>query len=379
MIAGRTLLYCASDREIYDFLQSSKQRITPSVMLELLKDRGIFLSTSESRSYLAETLATIPNDSYTLESYKTHGQTSSRSEKVTYYHITKEISEKEVYDALSRIRDHSQSGSFSLSKHDNNFSLKVEYSEWDHGKNALNQRRIRESEIEILKHTKGYEIRMPFSDKTQEIAKEIFDELKLTQGPNSDITQIDLRGVKDPSLKIQFFIDLIKSIPNYRQLDVTRVRIEADPSSAPEPSPDPSMEIDLEAEIERAEDEVRSAIMTSVQRVSIKGTGLLSSDVFRQLKEKGFFIASVVWIVKEKGTGSEIELEAGFEDPINGTNFFYNIRGYKPLSPRNPGELIKHMKAMPQADKDALFPIIEATALKIKGNITTPPRKRGKS
>lgn len=59
-------LYCATDKEIFDVLMSSKQRITESVMLELAKDRGVFYSAKDSREILADSLSLLPHDYHDL-------------------------------------------------------------------------------------------------------------------------------------------------------------------------------------------------------------------------------------------------------------------------------------------------------------------------
>ena len=44
------LHYCATDKELYDLLMASKQRITESILLGFARERGIFCSPRESRN-----------------------------------------------------------------------------------------------------------------------------------------------------------------------------------------------------------------------------------------------------------------------------------------------------------------------------------------
>ena len=46
------LLYCATDKEIYDMLMASKQRITESLLLGFARERGIFCSPQDAREVL---------------------------------------------------------------------------------------------------------------------------------------------------------------------------------------------------------------------------------------------------------------------------------------------------------------------------------------
>jgi len=206
------------------------------------------------------------------------------------------------------------------------------------------------------------------NDKTTEIAGIIQKELATQPGVALAVEAIELSGAEDHSAKTQFFMKLVRSIDGYRYLNVTSVRIDADPALRAGAEVDPNMAADLEADMERAEGEVLATI-SSVDRVSLKGSGLLSSEVFHQLKDKGFFISSIVWTMLEKGSGTWIELEAGFEDAQAGAGFRYFIRGHRPLSPKTPGEVVKCWKAMSQEQKNELYPKIEAAAKRIADSV----------
>ena len=65
-MAKNNLLYCATDKEIYDVLMSAKQRINPAVILELAKDRGIFYSSTDTRETLVHSLSLLPHDYHDL-------------------------------------------------------------------------------------------------------------------------------------------------------------------------------------------------------------------------------------------------------------------------------------------------------------------------
>ena len=43
------LLYCATDKEIYDLLIASKQSITEGILLSIARERGIFYAPRETR------------------------------------------------------------------------------------------------------------------------------------------------------------------------------------------------------------------------------------------------------------------------------------------------------------------------------------------
>jgi hypothetical protein len=56
---------------------------------------------------------------------------------------------------------------------------------------------------------------------------------------------------------------------------------------------------------------------------------LLNSEEYQNLKEKGFFISSLVWKSQEKTeSGNRVVFEASFDDSEDFTSFVYNVKGY---------------------------------------------------
>ena len=358
MITEKHHLYHITDREIYDFIVSSKQRITNGVMLELARDRGIFYSSKDSRLELASKLASLHHDYYDLQIFTENGQHSSRGERVTTVELPSSFDDKIIEKILNAYRDTTQTENAVVKKDSEGYlSIKYEYSEWDYGKNPLNQRRPKDGQIEIVQSQGKTTFRMPSTERANEIVEKIVKSLEAEVGKKFDLDKISLEKISDPALRTQFFTNLIKSLPGLKYQNVTRVRVEADQSKRHD-TENSELDLDLSAEIERAEEEMLSA----VNRISLNGNGLLSSDEFKQLTVNGFYISSIIWISKHNKTKSKIEIEAGFDDAINGKGFRYSIRGYQPLLKKSDEDYAKTMRGMPQEEKKEIYPIIEKAA-----------------
>src|ERR1700731_938571 len=75
--------YCATDKEIYDLLMSSKRKISDIVMLTLARDRGILYSPKESRDELASKLSLLTHGFHDLSVLIEQRELSTRGEKTT--------------------------------------------------------------------------------------------------------------------------------------------------------------------------------------------------------------------------------------------------------------------------------------------------------
>ena len=97
-------LYCATDKEIFDVLMSSKQRITESVMLELAKDRGVFYSAKDSREILADSLSLLPHDYHDLVFILDQREHSGRAEKLTSVVLDTPLTVNDIKDIANEYK-----------------------------------------------------------------------------------------------------------------------------------------------------------------------------------------------------------------------------------------------------------------------------------
>jgi hypothetical protein len=123
-------------------------------------------------------------------------------------------------------------------------------------------------------------------------------------------------------------------------------------------------------------------MLAVVDHVAIKGSSLLSSKEYGELKKQGFFISSINWIAEQMNAPNErIEFEASFEEPREGKRFKYYVRGVYKLKAN--GVHIKNHTTVPQDQQEPLMTMIEKTSRTVladllatgAGAVTAPTAK----
>ena len=84
-------LYFATNKEIHDLLFSAKQKVTESVLHELLRDRGIFCSPDDSRDALVRYLSHLPHDYADVCGVLERREAAKRGEKTATVAINTEL------------------------------------------------------------------------------------------------------------------------------------------------------------------------------------------------------------------------------------------------------------------------------------------------
>ena len=105
-------------------------------------------------------------------------------------------------------------------------------------------------------------------------------------------------------------------------------------------------------------------MLAVVDDVALHGQSLLASPEYQNLRTKGFYITAITWVsAQTESPYNRVEFDAGFEEPKEGREFRYNVRG---LYRRNvKGDLTKTLRPLTDGHKQAIFPILEQTARKV--------------
>jgi hypothetical protein len=145
---------------------------------------------------------------------------------------------------------------------------------------------------------------------------------------------------------------LISKLPNFKLDNVTSLKVESSIREIDENAVD----IEDDQEIEKAEQEM----LALVKAVALKGQSLLLSAEYKLLKDKGFYITSIIWRSKKTSPPYEIiELDAGFEEPEIGKGFKYNVRGALHFQ---KGVYTKTLRPVSNEERQKYLSLIEATA-----------------
>jgi hypothetical protein len=314
--------YYATEKDIYDCLMSARQKFPTDVLLELCRDRGIFMSEDEQRPALAKYISLLPHSFSQFQEIAEHVESASRADKVSSVVIPTLVSKVEIGQAVDALKDFcEQTGETITLTHDGNKSLvKIAYSEIDYSKTTMRQRRNRECFIEIEDKGGSLAIRKPVNDKVDEVFSAFMMKLEETKQQEIVPDTIDLSSVKSPDIINEFFNKLIKNIDGFAFNDVTSIKVNNTESKSSGENDDD----DVEDEKLEAEEEM----LVFIKRAALDGGGLLNSEDYKRLIQKGFYISSIVWhSILQKPSQPKVEFEAMLGNPGEGSGFKYNVRG----------------------------------------------------
>jgi len=345
-------LYFATNKEIHDLLFSAKQKVTEAVLQELLRDRGIFSSPSESREMLVQYLSLLPHDYADICGILERREASKRGEKTTTISLNTALSPEELKDIVSEyqrvevqevVRAHTKSAS--------EFVMNVIYSEFDYSKTRLLQRQDRDAELIFTKSGDRTEVRIPATDRARAIVDKLRTQIEAHKRSAVRLEEIELTGLTSAEARTTFFTRLISSLPDFPLMSVSRLRVA---HSAMEQQDD---DLDIEGD---EVDEAEEKMLGVVENVALSGENLVASEMYQELKDKGFFITSITWRAKQNVFPySIVECDAGFEDRQAGKKFRYSIHGA--LKFKN-GTYTKNIRPVSEAEKATLLAIIERSA-----------------
>jgi hypothetical protein len=339
MIATGSTFY-ATYRDIRDALLSSKQRISKEFLFDFLSCRGVLISGSSSREELIDALASLTHGYSDFEEIYGQLEVVPRPERTTSRAIDVAVDSAKLQVAVEAIRaarrDHHEAINLLVSD-GGSTKIKVEYTELDHGKTLLRQRRAREAEVEIYKVGKQFRLRYPANERLEGIVDSLIDSIQKNEKEPIKQEFVDLSSF-DKKRRTLFFKSLITSLKGFEFTDVIKVAVDNEIDSV-EFSEDPEFsgdEVDDEvgddaADVAELRAEVAAEVSSFLRSAALDGTGVLHSKELQQFLESGFFISKVVWQSTQKDkNGFKVEIEAMLENPSKGTGFRYSVKGFYP-------------------------------------------------
>lgn len=353
-MSKNNLLYCATDKEIYDVLMSAKQRINTGVILELAKDRGIFYSSKDSREVLVHSLSQLTHDYHDLNIILDHREHAGRAEKLTSVTLNTTLTIDEIKEVVKEYTAESPSDEkvTSHAKGTEQFMVNVKYSDIDYGKTRLVQRTPKEAGIEF--HIEGDKtvIRMPSNTKAKEVFGKIKDKLDSKKKIDIPTDLIEIGEFTSSESRTEFFTSLISKLKGFKLDNVTSVKVE--------PIKKELGDDELDLEDDQNKEQAKQDALALVKNVALKGETLLASEEYQSLLKKGFFITAIIWRSKQTSIPYPIvEFEAAFDEPEAGKGFKYSVRGALNFA---EGEYTKTLRPISAEDREILLSLIEQTA-----------------
>lgn len=373
MIATGSTFY-ATYRDIRDALLSSKQRISKEFLFDFLSCRGVLISGSSTRDELIETLASLTHGYADFEEIYTQLEVAPRPERTTSRAIVTSVDSSKLQAAVEAIRtarrDHHEAINLIVSE-GGATKIKVEYTELDHGKTLLRQRRAKEAEVEVYKVENQIRLRYPANERLENIVDVLIESIQKNEKEPIKQEIVDLSSF-DKTHRTLFFKSLITSLTGYEFSDVIKVAVAneidvvefaEDSASVTHDSDEDQIDDDDSLEDAELRAEVVAGVKSFLKSAALDGTGVLHSKELQQFLQSGFFISRVIWQSTQKiKNGFKVEIEAMLENPSKGTGFRYSIKGYYPC--KKDG---KHTLTRRQASdvvKKPVLAVVEDAAMK---------------
>ena len=341
--------FFASDKEIHDVLASSKRRMTHGQLLELARDRGIFMSEEVSRETLVDYLAALPHDLFDVEGLLEQAGPSKRAERTTFIEFNGDVTSDDIADALAEYqRDYGSHEETTIHPpRPHAVTANVKYSEFDFSRTALLQRQEKDADLEFRIENERVTVRMPATEKGLEIVAAVIERIerkKKTVFEKEEISVADL-SVENRTI---FFMNLMRGIEHHRVEMVVNIKVSAGIARR-------DLD-DVDEEGEGAREELLGVVMS----VALSGENLLASPHYQQLRDAGFFVTSMTWrAIQIAFPYDKISFDVAFDNQEEGTGFKYLVRY---AQQKADGEYSTHYKTVPTARRKELCQLIESAA-----------------
>jgi|TARA_A100001518_G_C1220996_1_gene65329 hypothetical protein len=373
MIATGSTFY-ATYRDIRDALLSSKQRISKEFLFDFLSCRGVLISGSSSREELIEILASLTHGYSDFEEIYNQLEVVPRPERTTSRSIETSVDSTKLQAAVEAARvarrDHHEAINLIVAE-GGATKIKIEYTELDHGKTLLRQRRAKEAEVEVYKVGKQIRLRYPANGRLENIVDLLIESMQKNQKDPIKQEVVDLSSF-DKAHRTIFFKTLITSLSGYEFADVIKVAVDneidtieftEDPEFSDEDSEDEKTPTGDTADVAELRAEVAAGVKSFLKSAALDGTGVLHSKELQQFLESGFFISRVIWQSTENAkNGHKVEIEAMLESPSKGIGFRYSVKGYYPCKKDGSHALTRRQAS--DVIKKPVLAVVEDAAMK---------------
>jgi hypothetical protein len=374
MIATGSTFY-ATYRDIRDALLSSKLRVSKEFLFDFLGCRGVLISGGASRVELIETVASLTHGYSDFEEIYLQLEVPARPERTTSRVLKTGVDATKLQQAVRAIRsvrqDHHEAINVVVSE-GGEVKVKVEYTELDHGKTLLRQRRAKEAVVEVYKVGAEVRLRYPANERLEAIVDSLVETLQTAESKPIEQSIIDLSSFGKEHRTL-FFKSLLAGLEGYEFSDVIKVAVDNEivevafngEDDGNYDEDDGGREIEDEGDTAGAElrAEVEAEVKSFLKSAALDGTGVLHSKELQQFLDSGFFISRVVWQATQKiKNGNKVEIEAMLEHPSKGTGFRYSVKGYYPCKKSGSHTLTRRQAAEPI--KKAVLAVVEDAAMK---------------
>lgn len=213
--------YYKTDKDIHDQLvQKSPGR---SAILHHLANRGLLLSSQESKHDLAEMISPWFTSYFDQKFISDELGGGNGRKKYDSTEILLDYDQEEIGGILKDLKkDHG----LEIVKTEKGLEVKHDYIKADFTKNTLSQNTKKTAEIKFEKTSEGKILIRTNGDENAARIVSVFKQ-KIQEKHPEDFSDfvISLSHVIDPSLRTEFFMDIIKNIEGFRVVDMKAASI----------------------------------------------------------------------------------------------------------------------------------------------------------
>lgn len=326
-----------SDREIIDMLESQKQRISKSKMLNYLNQRGIICSGSDSRETLIEYISSLTIDWHLIEDILSLAHSTENQQKVTAQTI--KLKDKEaIHKTLGALEEIYSNKKFTVKGSKNSYEIDYSNEIIEKNNTRLIQRKSKDEKINIK--IKGDEITIinTVGEGTDPVINRFIHELEKNTKSTINKRIIDFSKIYSNQIINNFFLKLIELEDNYIREDVVKIKFNKFNSNETEEFDiEEDLDIntaDITEEVETDDDIVveqsePKAPMGDIKSALLSGSSLLTSEFFQKFTDQGYFISHIRWKFREKNKEPKtFEFSASFDQPDSRKSFIFEGNKY---------------------------------------------------
>lgn len=358
-------IYYANDKELFDAIVSTKKLYSSQFLRNICRQRNTFISEKDEREKVVEYFSELPHSSKDLKQIvETIKINTNKTEKNTSINLkSNEIDITALKENIIEVADKRQekfNEAFNLiaeCDNPNHLILDMEYEAIDFGSTRLKQKKKCYARIEVELHDNGETtIRCPANEKAKEVVSNFVKVLEEKKEQPIERNEVSLEFVTNGKLRTQFFISLIKSIPNLNTCELNYIHS--------------SIKETLET-YEEDEGNATNEAMSKLQSIIVSGTSLenfLTEPEYLEFEKKGFYITGIKWKAITID-GLKCIIEAEFKDTENCRDFVYEVKGYYPKN--SDGSYQKSIKPLEGKIKQEILRNLESTSLDVCSQIKT--------
>jgi hypothetical protein len=346
-----SLLYCATDKEIFDVLMSSRQHFSEGALRDLGRTRGLLFSSSDEREVIADRLSATIFGYEEIRQIQAEFDRAGRGEKTTSFRLNGTLTKNDIKAIAEDYRDtlNSDDTIITYVTGGDCVAVDVKYTEADFSKTRLRQRQAKEAHIEFKVGNGHTIVTLPATDKARSTAELLTQRIYARMQSDVGMERIDMSTIADSALRSKFFTDLISRMSGFKMQNVTRVKVDLADDVKNGADND---EEDDSGDGDEISNEASREMLGVLRAAALQGQSLLASKEYQSLHRRGFFITNITWSGKRIATPYEIvEFDAGFAIPSFCTEFKYSVRGWMT---QKQGDYTRGFRPIPPEEKKVL-------------------------